>query len=762
MNDPEDIPILEVAEDQPVANKTGGGNGRAATDALHWTAAEDPDMARAIKAAQASFAEFARHAELEHFRVVPGFTHVGVKAFFANPKRPGSGEHMFVEDIATDGVTITGTLNSTPHAIPNLHEGQRVTFPISDLSDWFLVCGDKGLGGFTIDVMKRQMDPDELQQYESQPPLAWYRHRVKLDAIMELERIPVCNKCGHRDLIATSYKEGLCGLCANGATRTKCPSCGAPLIRNSNQPRKCAACLKPKPPTEPDSPPLIGPDDDIPMLTVADDGDTFRLSRPVTQSKPRRAAQAPIKVSPLSEVTKSKPSSNHRVWLWVGLGSFGVVSFITLAVLVIRMSGRDDAKKVVEQIHRHPLVLEKLGGIEECEMNFLASLNEGGKNTDVFNVRGPKGSGQFVTHERFFSYDSIKLRTAEGEWELLDGRENGVAQNSPTVPTPTFAPPTTPVLPSPQPAPITVPPGQANQSQLPRGSSIATATTPLKPGTPIFALMGTSWPAAEVLAVRPNGTVVVHWPHLGHDMNRAMPRSAIAVSDETLAKLQNDPNAFSPSVELIPDTDYPPPDGHVVLPKNLKLLPGMPVKVNPAGRLMLDYTFVREEVGEVFLLRDQLPVREEKYPRKKLVIQKSIVEQLSEPDAEQKFAARLKEVQAKNPLARTSSPNVPTPAGRARPARTYQITIPVPETHERVTKDTPLEIGTRCSAEWGRRWNLVTVKALRDNGDVEVHWDGWSTIEPVTRDSLTIDKKTLAELEAKRKPEADPKRKDAE
>ena len=147
------------------------------------------------------------------------------------------------------------------------------------------------------------------------------------------------------------------------------------------------------------------------------------------------------------------------------------------------------------------------------------------------------------------------------------------------------------------------------------------------------------------------------------------------------------------------------------------------------------------------------------------MIAKTVIEQLSEPESEQKFAARLKEVQAKNPLSRTDTSSAARMAEqlrRTRPVRDYRITIPIPDTSERVTKETPLEIGNHCSAEWGRRWNLVIVTALRDNGDVEVKWDGWSTIEPVTRDSLTIDKKTLTELIAKQKLDANSKPKSEE
>lgn len=748
MSDEDDIPTLEVADDQPDAN------------ALHWTAAEDPEMAQAIQAAQATFTDFARHAELEHFRIIPGFTHIGVKAFFANPNRPGSGEHMFVEQIATDGKTITGILTSTPHAIPSLREGQRVKFPVSDLSDWFLVHhDDRGLGGFTIDVMKRQMDPGDLKQYESQPPLMWYRHRGKLDAESELVRIPICQECGQRELIATSYKDGVCGLCANGATRTNCPSCDAPLIRNANQPQKCAACLRPEPPIETDLAPLLEPDDDIPVLTASEDDDVYRLSQPEKPRKPRRPAQKPIQKSPPREEVTALPPPQRRIWLWGVLGLFGVVSIVTLTVFALRMTGNDIAKRVVDRIGNHPIVFEKLGGIDECKMNFFASLNEGGKRTDVFDVRGPKGSGQFVTVERFFQYRSIKLRTAEGEWELLDGRENEVAQQNPIVPQHAATPPTPPAMVPNQPAPVSTPPITPDSFHPPKGSSVANATTPLRPGTPVHAQLGAIWYPAEVLAVRDDGSVVVHWSHLPEDFNRAVPRTSVAVSEETLAKLKSDPNAFPFKAEILQDGTVPLPAGLVVVPDQLKLLPGTPVKLNPVGRLMLDYTVVRADNGQVTVIRDQAPIREETHSLRKLAIQSSVIEQLSEPDAEQKLAARLKEIQAKNPLARMPSPNSPRPADPARPARTYRITLPVPDTHERVTKETPLEIGTRCSAEWGRRWSLVTVKGLRENGDVEIHWDGWSSIEPVTRDSLTIDKKTLAELEAKRKLDADAKTK---
>ena len=90
------------------------------SDEILRVEAEDPEMARAILAAQVSFPEFARQAELEHFRVVPAFEMVAIKAFFPDPARPGSGEHMFVP-----------TSRPTPRRSPASWRASRGSHPTS-------------------------------------------------------------------------------------------------------------------------------------------------------------------------------------------------------------------------------------------------------------------------------------------------------------------------------------------------------------------------------------------------------------------------------------------------------------------------------------------------------------------------------------------------------------------------------------------------------------------------------------------------------
>jgi uncharacterized protein YegJ (DUF2314 family) len=219
-----------------------------------WAAGDDPEMLKAYSSAQRTFLEFARQAEMERFRVVPAFENVSVKAFFPVNKNDSDGmqasrgEHMYVQDVQTDGKTVYGILNGDPSEIRWLKDGDRVSFPISRLSDWMLVPFEKGtaMGGFTVDVLKSRMSPDELKEYEKYPPLKWYKHRVGTTAQDDLKQLPVCPTCNKRNLVGKPNQEGVCGLCANGLERCECTSCGAPIIRPPQQSRVCQRCLNPK------------------------------------------------------------------------------------------------------------------------------------------------------------------------------------------------------------------------------------------------------------------------------------------------------------------------------------------------------------------------------------------------------------------------------------------------------------------------------------------------------------------------------------
>lgn len=207
-----------------------------------WLATQDAEMATAIRAARASFWEFARNVELENWRAVPAIEAALIKGYFPDPNNAGQGQFQFVDEITVTAFFVIGKLNAVDHE----SAGQRVVVPIDNVCDWILCVGEKihkgGLGGFTIDVLKQRVHPDQRQEYESYPPVSWYRHRRGTTAQDEMNHVPACVDCGQKDLFDDSYRDGKCGVCANGLARIECKRCGMPIIRSPKQPKLCRMC----------------------------------------------------------------------------------------------------------------------------------------------------------------------------------------------------------------------------------------------------------------------------------------------------------------------------------------------------------------------------------------------------------------------------------------------------------------------------------------------------------------------------------------
>jgi uncharacterized protein YegJ (DUF2314 family) len=211
------------------------------TPEANWAIFES-DLTVAVFFAQATFLEFARAAEYERFRILPTYETIGIKAFFEKGGNPRAGEHIFLTDVFTDGKSITATLNADAWHIPNLKEGQDVTFSIAKLSDWFLVRNGRGLGGFTIPHIWSQLSETEQEQVENEPPFVWFKHRGTASARDELLALPKCPKCHRRNIDSPTDVKSPCAICHDGSWRCDCPKCGAPLIRNQKLPKTCARC----------------------------------------------------------------------------------------------------------------------------------------------------------------------------------------------------------------------------------------------------------------------------------------------------------------------------------------------------------------------------------------------------------------------------------------------------------------------------------------------------------------------------------------
>jgi len=131
---------------------------------------DDAEMASAMQAGRDRFPEFWRAVSADSKRVIPALGPSMVKAYFSDPGAPRSGEHMWVSDVEYDGKTVTGVLADTPMQLHTVKAGDRVSFPLERLSDWFYVENGKAIGAFTVRLLRSRMTVEQRQAHDSAYP----------------------------------------------------------------------------------------------------------------------------------------------------------------------------------------------------------------------------------------------------------------------------------------------------------------------------------------------------------------------------------------------------------------------------------------------------------------------------------------------------------------------------------------------------------------------------------------------------------------
>jgi uncharacterized protein YegJ (DUF2314 family) len=101
---------------------------------------------------------FARLAKPE-----PGDSGFMIKIRFETSKPP-SGEHVWARDIVRDGDKVSATIDTDPRDIPNVKRGQRVTVPVSQITDWLYVRNNRYHGAYTVRALLPYMDPKEAEE----------------------------------------------------------------------------------------------------------------------------------------------------------------------------------------------------------------------------------------------------------------------------------------------------------------------------------------------------------------------------------------------------------------------------------------------------------------------------------------------------------------------------------------------------------------------------------------------------------------------
>lgn len=132
--------------------------------------AQDPAMEQACQKARESFRYFWRELSWEARRIVPALDMSMVKLPFTDgPRTDGNPayEHMWISDIGFDGDYITGTLLNSPNWLTSVKEGNVVSVPFFHLTDWMMTCNGRAYGGFTVNLMRSQMERKARAQHDA-------------------------------------------------------------------------------------------------------------------------------------------------------------------------------------------------------------------------------------------------------------------------------------------------------------------------------------------------------------------------------------------------------------------------------------------------------------------------------------------------------------------------------------------------------------------------------------------------------------------
>jgi uncharacterized protein YegJ (DUF2314 family) len=130
---------------------------------------ENAAMLNAYRQAQASFKYCWRELTWENHRIVPALDLAYVKVAFTQQFAAGenpSVEHMWIDEVYFDGEMIHGVLLNEPNELTDFTEGDAVTVPLSQISDWLISRQGKTYGGFTIQVIRSEMDEQERSEHD--------------------------------------------------------------------------------------------------------------------------------------------------------------------------------------------------------------------------------------------------------------------------------------------------------------------------------------------------------------------------------------------------------------------------------------------------------------------------------------------------------------------------------------------------------------------------------------------------------------------
>jgi uncharacterized protein YegJ (DUF2314 family) len=136
---------------------------------IFFAKGDSPEMIAAFDNAQQTFKYFWRELSWEYRRIVPALDLACVKVAFTQlvPGKEPLVEHMWINQVDYNGEHISGTLVNEPNELTNVRNGDAVSIPVGQLSDWLFAIQNQTYGGFTIQAMRSQMGEEERKEHDA-------------------------------------------------------------------------------------------------------------------------------------------------------------------------------------------------------------------------------------------------------------------------------------------------------------------------------------------------------------------------------------------------------------------------------------------------------------------------------------------------------------------------------------------------------------------------------------------------------------------
>jgi uncharacterized protein YegJ (DUF2314 family) len=132
------LPCQAQAEKEKEKDKAPEEERETSTGRIIDVEDDDAGMNAAMAEARKEFPAFWKAISEDRKKAEPKLEPAMVKVEFSDPGKKG-GEHLWIKDVSFDGKLISGEVASEPHDLKSVKLGQKVSFPLEQLSDWLYV-----------------------------------------------------------------------------------------------------------------------------------------------------------------------------------------------------------------------------------------------------------------------------------------------------------------------------------------------------------------------------------------------------------------------------------------------------------------------------------------------------------------------------------------------------------------------------------------------------------------------------------------------